>query len=173
MKRFLLVVGIMIALIPEAHSCLQGTLESKVETSAYIVVGKVIRLEFIDKEGREIPEPKAVPDPNNKYGFHPGCAEKPYTLRLHITTERKNTVKGNPKDIPKEMIITTKYGWDPAMAKKDYVGKRFLMLLSKRLAPTEDEPMYAMEELAEIKRLVKKGPPKREQRPSTFSSGRR
>ena len=171
MKRFSLVVGIMIALIPEAQSCLQGTLESKVESSAYIVVGKVFRLEFIDKEGHEIPEPKAAPNPDNKYGVHHACAEKPYTLRLHITTERKNTVKGNPKDIPNEMIIATKYGWDPAMAKKDYVGNRFLMLLSKRLAPTEDEPMYPMEDLREIKRLVKKGPAKQPPVTRQFLSG--
>lgn len=150
MKILSLVVSVLTALSTLAH----GTkvphipLAELVAKSDYIVVGKVVKVDIVDVEGRQVTDPNARTGP----GFR-------NTIRLHVVVERGSTIKGDRKLIPKKIIVPEYSSLHHRFkTQKDLAeGKVFIFLLkgtdfSPVSVPHSVRPMT---ERAEIEKLVK------------------
>ncbi len=150
MKTQALVVSLITALSTLAYATqiTPTPIAELVAKAEYIFVGKIVKVDIVDRTGALLSDPKS----------RTGPAEG-NTIRYHVVVDRKNIIKGNRKKIPKQLIVPKWPHWHATLEneKPRVDGKNFIFLLAgKDLAPVSaPESVREMSERATIEKHVK------------------
>lgn len=150
MKMRSLVVGLITAVSTIAYGTqiTPTPIAELVAKADYIFVGKIVKVDIVDQKGAQLADPKSRTGPGEGN-----------TIRYHVVVDRKSIIKGNQKNIPKELIVPKWPRWHATLEneKPRVAGKNFIFLLAgKDLAPVSaPESVREMSERETIEKLVK------------------
>jgi hypothetical protein len=150
MKTRSFVAGLITALSTGAYGTqINPTPISELVAKAeYILVGTIVKVDIIDHEGHELSDPKSRTGPGEGN-----------TIRYHVIVDRGNTIKGNRKNIPRQLIVPKWPRWHATLENETprVEGKTFIFLLAgKDFAPVSaPESVREMSKRETIEKLVK------------------
>ena len=153
MKKLILLLAIVLSFSASAYATkIKSTdLAVLVARAEYIVVGKVVKVDMIDANGHQVLDKKI------KTGFRSGN-----TIRYYVDIDRKKTLKGNSKSIPRRLVLPDWNKWIRSLkgAEEDCGGQTCIFLLSgPNFSPAPPaEFMRDIDEKKEIEKILKSQP---------------
>lgn len=120
MKTCLMIIGLALSCcVAVATQVEPKELKDLVAESDHILIGRVVKVDMIDRDGKELSNPEARTGP--------GLAN---TIRLHVLVQTNEVLKTNAKTVPEKLVISEWQMWHFTLDSfKGMAGRTFIFLL--------------------------------------------